>query len=39
MAELAGLRVEYPRDLLRKPKAWLNRIGELNPQVGARRAR
>lgn len=39
IAELAGLAVEYPRDLLRKPKAWLNHIGDLNPQVGARRAR
>jgi hypothetical protein len=39
MAELAGLKVEYPRDMLRKPKAWLNHIGELNPQVAARRAR
>lgn len=39
LAELAGLRIEFPRDLLRKPKAWLNHIGALNPVVGARRAR
>jgi hypothetical protein len=39
LAELAGLRIEFPRGLLRKPKAWLNHIGELNPAVGARRAR
>jgi len=37
MAELGGLRVDYPRNLLRKPKAWLNRIGELNPHVNPRR--
>lgn len=39
IAQLAGLRIEFPRDLLRKPKAWLNYIGELNPRIGARRAR
>lgn len=39
LAELAGLRIEFPRDLLRKPKAWLNHIGELNPRVAARQAR
>jgi hypothetical protein len=36
LAELAGLEVDYPHDLLRKPKAWLNHIGDLNPQLGAR---
>jgi hypothetical protein len=36
LAELAGLKVDYPHDLLRKPKAWLNHIGDLNPQLGAR---
>lgn len=36
MAELAGLKVDYPHSLLRKPKAWLNHIAELNPQLGAR---
>ena len=35
IAELAGLRVDYPRDMLRKPKAWLNHITMLNPQLGA----
>ena len=35
MAELAGLRVDYPRDMLRKPKQWLNRVTQLNPQLGA----
>lgn len=36
LAELAGLKVDYPHALLRKPKAWLNHIGDLNPQLGAR---
>jgi len=35
LAELAGLRVDYPKNLLRKPKAWLNHITALNPQLGA----
>ena len=35
MAELAGLRVDYPQDMLRKPKTWLNHITLLNPQLGA----
>lgn len=36
MAELVGLKVNFPQQLLRKPKAWLNHIGLLNPQLGAR---
>jgi hypothetical protein len=36
MAELAGLRVDYPQALIRKPKAWLNHIAVLNPQLGAK---
>lgn len=35
LAEMAGLKVDYPKDLLRKPKAWLNRVGRLNPRLGA----
>lgn len=35
IAELAGLKVDYPRDMLRRPKAWLNHITRLNPQLGA----
>ena len=35
IAELAGLRVDYPSDMLRKPKQWLNRVTQLNPQLGA----
>ncbi len=33
LAELAGLRVEYPANMLRKPKAWLNHVTGLNPQL------
>jgi hypothetical protein len=36
IAELAGLRVTIPHDLLRRPKAWLNLVTRLNPQLGAR---
>lgn len=39
MAELAGLKVDYPRSLLRKPKAWLNHVATLNPQLNARQIR
>jgi hypothetical protein len=36
IAELGGLKVAYPKEMLRKPKAWLNYIGTLNPQLGAK---
>jgi hypothetical protein len=36
MAQLLGVKVEYPRDMLRGPKKWLNHIVALNPQLGAR---
>ena len=36
IAALGGLRVDYPQDMLRKPKAWLNHVSTLNPQLGAR---
>ena len=36
MAELAGIKVDYPKALIRKPKAWLNHIAALNPQLGAK---
>lgn len=35
MAQIVGLRVEYPEDMLRRPKKWLNHITMLNPQLGA----
>ena len=36
MAEIIGLKVEYPEDMLRRPKKWLNHITALNPQLGAK---
>jgi len=39
IAALGGLTVDYPHDMLRKPKAWLNHIAMLNPQLGARQIR
>jgi hypothetical protein len=36
MAKIAGLKVEYPRDMLRRPKKWLNHITALNPWLGAK---
>jgi hypothetical protein len=36
IARLLGLKVEYPGNMLRRPKAWLNHITALNPRLGAR---
>lgn len=36
IAELAGIGVDYPKGLMRKPKAWLNHIAAINPQLGAK---
>lgn len=36
IAQLAGLRVEYPPSMVRHPKRWLNHVTTLNPQLGAR---
>jgi hypothetical protein len=36
IAEMAGLKVDYPKDLMRKPRAWLNHIAALNPQLHAK---
>lgn len=36
IAELAGLKVDYPKYLMRKPRAWLNHISALNPQLHAK---
>ncbi len=32
---ILGLKVDYPKKYLRKPKAWLNYVTKLNPQLGA----
>lgn len=36
IAALAGLRVDFPQGLALRPKAWLNHITAINPQLGAR---
>ena len=36
IARIAGLKVEYPKNMLRRPKKWLNHITTLNPKLGAR---
>lgn len=35
MASILGLKVEYPKNMLRRPKKWLNHLTSLNPQLGA----
>lgn len=35
MAEIIGLKVDYPQKMLRRPKKWLNYITGLNPDLGA----
>lgn len=36
MAKIAGLKVDYPKNMLRRPKKWLNYITALNPSLGAK---
>lgn len=36
LGELLGLKVDYPKEMLRKPREWLNRVGDLNPQLKAK---
>lgn len=36
IAKILSLRVEYPENMMRRPKKWLNHISYLNPQIGAR---
>ncbi|TMM48448.1 hypothetical protein [Qipengyuania marisflavi] len=36
LARIVGVRVEYPDDMLRRPKAWLNHVTGLNPKLGAK---
>ena len=36
IAQMAGLKVDYPKNLMRKPRAWLNHISALNPQLNAK---
>lgn len=36
IGKILGLKVEYPGDMLRKPKSWLNHVSKLNPRLDAR---
>ena len=36
IAKIAGITIDYPDDMLRRPKKWLNFITGLNPQLGAK---
>jgi len=35
IAEMVGVKVDYPEKMLRRPKAWLNHVTAMNPQLGA----
>lgn len=36
VAQIMGLEVAYPQDMLRRPKKWLNYLTTLNPVLGAK---
>lgn len=36
IGKIAGLKIDYPSDMLRRPKQWLNHIATLNPRLGAK---
>ena len=36
IASMVGAKVDYPKNLLRKPRSWLNRMVERNPQLGGK---
>lgn len=36
IAKIVGVTVEYPDNMLRRPKKWLNHLTALNPQLKAR---
>lgn len=36
MARIVGLKVDYPKKMLRRPKKWLNYVTGQNPQLGAK---
>ena len=37
IARIAGVKVDYPAAMIRKPKAWLNHVVAINPQVRGKR--
>ncbi len=36
IAEMVGLHVDVPQNMVRRPKLWLNYVARMNPQLGAR---
>lgn len=36
IARLVGLKIDYPKKMLRRPKKWLNHVTTMNPQLGAK---
>ena len=36
IGRMVGLKVDYPKKMLRRPKKWLNHIAALNPKLGAK---
>ena len=36
MAQILGLKVDFPDNMLRRPKKWLNHVSGLNPKLGAK---
>ena len=36
IAQLVGAKIDYPKELMRKPRGWLNRVVERNPQLGGK---
>jgi hypothetical protein len=39
IAELVGIPAPVPKEMVRRPKKWLNYVTRLNPQLGAREIR
>ncbi|MCL4673804.1 MAG: hypothetical protein KJZ64_12950 [Sphingomonadaceae bacterium] len=35
MADIVGIKVNYPQSMLRKPRQWLDHLSKLNPWLGA----
>ena len=35
LAQLVGLRADVPKSMIHTPKAWLNYVGDINPQLHA----
>ncbi len=35
IAQIVGIKVSYPENMLRRPKKWLNHVAAMNPRLGA----